>query len=84
MNIPGFLDMRNKLNTARWSWKWHLNGGGFHWRARDLEDSRTCDLLERGRDIETKVRQARRELQMPRKVVNLATLRIQRGLRKKA
>lgn len=84
MNIPGFHDIRNKLSAANWAWRWHLQGGGCHWVARDLEDQRTDEQRERGRRIETKVRQVRREQSQSTKIVNLAVLRIQRGLRRKA
>lgn len=82
MNIPGLLALKNRMNVAKWLWRWHLQGGCMHWRARDLEDRRTDDLRERGRRIETQVREAVREQRRGKRVANLAVLRLQRGLRK--
>lgn len=76
MNVPGPFDLHNQLNLAKWKWRWHLQGGGQHWRARNLKDWRNDDDRKRGRSIEVRVMQARRELRRARRVVNLAALRM--------
>jgi hypothetical protein len=76
MNIPGFLDLRNRVNLAKWMWRWHLQSGGPHWRARNLADLRNEEDRKRGRSIEVSVMQARRELRRARNVVNLVALRM--------
>lgn len=83
MNIPGPLDLRNLTNLAKWKWRWHLQGGGQHWLARNLKDWRNDDDRKRGRSIEVRVMQARRELRRANNIVKLAALQMT-GARREA
>lgn len=60
--VPGFLAQKNSMAVAKWSWRWHLQGGGSHWAARDLQDLRNNEDLKRHRAIQFAVWRSRREL----------------------
>jgi hypothetical protein len=62
VNIPGFIDLKNRENTARWMLRSYLRGGSMHIRASDLEDLRNEDDLRRWRYVYDRLFQARREL----------------------
>lgn len=79
MNTPGYLDIKNSANVAKWRWRWHLQGGSSGWSARPLQDLRNEEDLRRGRAIDLKRRQLRPS---KRQVINLCRERIQRALRK--
>lgn len=81
-NIPGFLNAKNALNVAKWQWRWHLQGGCFHWRARDLRDLRTDAERRLWRSTEYELRAAKRRRPKPGSLVNLAKVRIERAKRK--
>lgn len=81
-NIPGFLATKNALHVANWRWHWHLQGGGFHWRARDLVDMRDDHFLRMWRRTEVRLREARRQKVARKNVANLAKLRFERARRK--
>lgn len=81
-NIPGFLKLKNNVNKAKWQWRWHAQGGCFHWAARDLLDWRNDAERKAYRRLELKVRQIRRH-SPTKNVINLARLRIERA-RKRA
>lgn len=74
MKIGGFLDLKNSISTAKWRWRWHLQGGSSHWAARSLRDLRNDEDLRRYRCIELK----RRHTPFGRRVVNLAAFRFER------
>lgn len=74
MNMPGFLDLKNSANIARWRWFWHLQGGSRHWAARSLRDLRNDEDLKRYRLIELK----RRHTPHGRQVVNINAFRFER------
>lgn len=80
MNTPGFLDLKNSVNHAKWRWRWHRQGGSRFWIARDLTDMRDEDQLRRWRYIETEARQLRRYW---KPVTHIATARL-RKMRKQA
>lgn len=78
---PGFLDLKNSRNLARWRWRWHLQAGGRFWIAHDLRDLRNEDDLQRWRLIEFK----RRHLPVKvRKVVSVAAWRIANAKRRRS
>jgi hypothetical protein len=76
---PGFLDMKNSRNIARWRWRWHQQSGSRFWVARDLQDLRTEPELEMWRRLEVELRHTPYS---KRKVVNMARLRIERARRR--
>jgi hypothetical protein len=77
----GFLDLKNSVNTARWRWRWHQQGGSHFWVARNLTDLRDEDALRRWRYIEYESRRLKRRHRSP--VVYIATARF-RKMRKQA
>jgi len=81
VNIPGFIAAKNALNVAKWRWRWHLQGGGFHWRARDLLDMRDDHYLRMWRRTEVEFREAKRRMARRVGVVNL---RVERAKRQRA
>jgi len=62
VNIPGYLALKNRMHVAAWAWRWHLQGGGRHWAARDLQDLRNEEDLRHHQAIVFRVWRARREL----------------------
>lgn len=74
MRTPGYLDRKNSANLALWRWRWHLQGGGQHWRARNLQDLRNKSDRARYAALLLDLREAKRWLKRGRNVVNLARL----------
>lgn len=72
---PGFLDLKNSENLAKWRWRWHQQGGGFHYAAHDLQDLRNDDQRKWWRAIVFEVRR----LTIHKRRANLARLRIERA-----
>ena len=79
MNTPGFLDVKNSENRAKWAWRWHLQGGSSGWSARPLRDLRNEEDQKRYREIELKRLHLRPR---SRKVINLTHELFQRIRRK--
>lgn len=77
---PGFLDVKNSRNVARWAWRWHKQNGSRFWVAHDLMDLRDEEGLRRWREIEGKRRRLSKRV---RKIVNLAAWRFERVRRKR-
>jgi len=84
VNIPGFIAAKNALNVAQWRWRWHLQGGCFHWRARDLQDMRTDAQRKLWRKTDVELREKRRQKARRSGVVNLAKLRFERARKRRA
>lgn len=79
MNTPGYLDIKNSENIAKWRWRWHLQGGSSAWSARPLKDLRNDDDLKRYRAAELRRIHIRPR---SRKVINLTHEMFQRIRRK--
>jgi hypothetical protein len=81
MNVPGWLEQKNRRNVAKWQWRWHAQGGSRFWIARDLQDLRTDKERQVWRKLEFKLWRTRKS---KRNVVSLASVRIARAKRKRA
>lgn len=84
MNIKGPLDLSNAENLGKWHWRWHLQGGCMHHRARDLQDLRNDEDMRRWRSIQIRMFQARRQLARGKKVVNVAKWKFDRIRKQRA
>ena len=80
MNTPGYLDLKNSANVAKWRWRWHLQGGSAGWSARPLQDLRNEEGQKQYREIELRRRHLR--VRHQKKLINLMHERAERIRRK--
>lgn len=79
MNERDFeLYLRNQDALAAWRFRWRLQGGSYHWKARDLSDTRDQEQQRQWRVIEFKRRHTGKAKQKT-KVVNIAAWYLRRA-----